>query len=176
MKKLLIAIGLFGLFTAPLTFACDEMCLKEKAVAKSGEEFPSYLSWKYCEGIKGDFMTSSMKSLQSYTNTHLDVRRKRGMRNTENYLEQRADWLSECDNYIAATGKGRIFKDDKTTDNILAAIHAVSAELSSLVKGVTYANQEEPDTKVASEKFTELFTLVDNHKNLLLLKGQYVYR
>ncbi|UTA46396.1 hypothetical protein L1F30_09440 [Simiduia sp. 21SJ11W-1] len=119
-------------------------------------------------------MTSTMKSLQSYTEEHLDVTRRRGMRNTKSYLEQRKDWLNECDSYMAATGKGRIFRDDKTTKNIMAAIDSVNAELDSLLKGVTYANEGGDDTQVAQTKFDELFTLVDNHKNLLLMKGYMI--
>ncbi|MBB3168143.1 hypothetical protein [Simiduia aestuariiviva] len=174
MKKIILALGLVGLFAAPVTLACDEACQREKATKKTGEDFPKYLTWKYCEGIAGEFMTSTMKSLQSYTEKHLDVTRRRGMRNTQSYLEQRKDWLTECDNYMAATGKGRVFRDDKTTNNIMAAIDSVNAELGSLLSGVTYANEGGDDTQVAQTKFDELFTLVDNHKNILLMKGHMI--
>ena len=174
MKKIILAVGLLGLFTAPLALACDEACQREKATTKTGKEFPSYLTWKYCEGIAGEFMTSTMKSLQSYTEQHLDTTRRRGMRNTQSYLEQRKDWLTECDDYLAATQKGRIFKDAKTTDNIMNAIDGVTTELGSLLSGVTYANESGDDTQVAQGKFNELFTLVDNHKNLLLMKGHMI--
>lgn len=181
MKKLLLTIGLLGLFTAPLSFACDEMCQKEAAAKKTGVAFPGYLTWKYCDGIKGEFMTTTMKSLQSYSEQHLDVNRRRGMHNTKSFLEQRKDWLSECDVYISATGKGRIFKDDKTTKDIMDGIQSVADELGSLVSGVTYGSQNTPtgnqavdDTQVARDKFNQLFTMVDNHKNLLLLKGQMI--
>ena len=96
-------------------------------------------------------------------------------------MEQRKDWLSECDSYIAATGKGRVFKDDKTTQGIFDAIDGVTSELDSLMKGVTYANQGTltapdgaDDTHVAQTKFNTLFTLVVNHKNMLLLKGHMI--
>lgn len=174
MKKIILALGLMGLFAAPVTLACDEACQRDKAAKKTGQEFPSYLTWKYCDGIAGEFMTSTMKSLQSYTEQHLDTNRRRGMRNTQSYLEQRKDWLLECDNYLAATGKGRIFRDAKTTQNILAAIDSVNNELASLLKGVTYANETGDDTQVAQTKFEELFTLVDNHKNLMLMKGHMI--
>jgi hypothetical protein len=174
MKKIIIALGIAGLFAAPITLACDEACQREKAAKQTGQEFPSYLTWKYCDGIAGEFMTSTMKSLQSYTEQHLDVNRRRGMRNIQNYLEQRKEWLTECDNYVAATGKGRIFRDTKTTEKIIAAIDNVNGELASLLKGVTYANQDGDDTQVAQTKFNELFTLVDNHKNVLLLKGHMI--
>lgn len=174
MKKIILALGLVGLFAAPVTLACDEACQREKAEKNTGQDYPSYLTWKYCEGIAGEFMTSTMKSLHSYTEQHLDVKRRRGMRNTKTFLEQRKDWLSECDSYMAATGKGRIFRDDKTTKSIFAAIDSVNAELDSLLNGVTYANEEGDDTQVAATKFDELFTLVDNHKNLLLMKGYMI--
>ncbi|MDN3639665.1 hypothetical protein QWY82_12745 [Simiduia curdlanivorans] len=181
MKKLILTFGLLGLCLAQGAYACDEMCKKEAAEKKLGTEFPKYLTWKYCDGISGEFMTSTMKSLQSYTESHLDTTRKRGMRNTKNFLEQRKDWLTECDNYIAATGKGRVFKDDKTTNGIFDAIDGVTSELDSLMKGVTYATQgtlaapgSADDTHVAQTKFYTLFTLVDNHKNMLLLKGHMI--
>lgn len=174
MKKIIFALGLLGLCSTPVTLACDEACLKDKVVQQTGKEFPGYLSWKYCDGIRNEFMTSTMKSLQSYTEQHLSAERRKGMRNTQNFLAQRMDWLQECDDYLAATGKGRIFKDDKTTKGIMDAMESVNAELASLLSGVTYAGQGTDDTQVAQDKFNTLFTLVDNHKNMLLLKGHMI--
>jgi|GEM_PF-571982 len=172
--KLAICLAAIGTFSLSAS-ACDESCRKEKAQARYGEKFPSYLSRAYCEEIKIEFMTSTLSSLQSYRDTRLDVKRKRGMNNTRSFIDQRKAWLQECDNYLTKTDHGRIFKDDKTTVSIFNAMDSVSRELSSLVKGVTYSFDHGQDSTVmATEKFDHLFELVDNHKTLLLLKGQFV--
>lgn len=150
--------------------------MKQKASASSGKEFPNYLTWKYCDDIKAEFMTVAIKSLETYSSQHLDANKRRGLRNTQDFLNKRYDWLAECDAYMAATGKGRIFKEEKTTEDIFTALQSVASELDSLAKGVTYANQNLVDTQIATEKFGRLFTLVDNHKNRLLLRGEYVVR
>ncbi len=118
-------------------------------------------------------MTSSMKSLQTYADSRLDMNYRKSMRNIKDYLGQRKDWLSECDGYMQATNRGRVFNDDKTTNTIFTAMDEVNTELDSLLSGVTYAGQES-DTAVASQKFQQLFTQVENHKNRLLLKGQMI--
>ncbi|AFU97612.2 hypothetical protein [Simiduia agarivorans] len=173
MKKIIFALGLIGLCSAPATLACNEDCLRDKAEQASGTEFPGYLSWKYCDSIRNEFMTSSMKSLQTYADSRLDMNYRKSMRNIKDYLGQRKDWLSECDGYMQATNRGRVFNDDKTTNTIFTAMDEVNTELDSLLSGVTYAGQES-DTAVASQKFQQLFTQVENHKNRLLLKGQMI--
>ncbi|MGH1373923.1 MAG: hypothetical protein ACRBBW_17925 [Cellvibrionaceae bacterium] len=141
------------------------------------EKFPSYLTEKYCNSIKVDFMTSSMKSLQRYRDKQLPSQHRGGMNNIRKYLEQREDWLLECDNYLASTSRDRLFKDKKTTDSIFTAISSVTGELNSLITGVTYSTElGESPTSVASQKFDHLFKLVDDHQTLMLMKGQVVYR
>ncbi|GAB3100897.1 hypothetical protein G8770_16420 [Aestuariicella hydrocarbonica] len=141
------------------------------------DEFPSYLSEKYCQGIKLDFMTSSIKSLQRYRDKQLTSQHRGGMNNIRKFLEQRQDWMLECDQYLSKTGKQRLFLDKKTTESVFSAIDSVASELNSLVNGVTYSveNGGSP-TDVAAEKFDQLFKLVDNHQTMLLMKGQVVYR
>lgn len=173
MKKILFVLGLVGVFSAQAGFACDEQCLRQKAEQAKGIEYPGYLSWKYCEGIRNEFMTSSMKSLQNYADSRLNINYRKSMRNIQHYLEQRKDWLNECDSYMQATHRGRIFNDKNTTQGIFAAIDEVEQELASLLSGVTYAGQDS-DTAVAAQKFDQLFTRVENHKNRLLLKGQMI--
>lgn len=172
--KLAICLTALTIYSLP-TSACDEICRRAKAQERYGKKFPSYLSWTYCEEIKIEFMTSTLSSLQRYRDTHLDTKHKRGMKNTRQYINQRKEWLQECDNYLVKTEHGRIFKEAKTTDNIFKALDSVSRELASLVKGVTYSFEHGQDsTAVAAEKFDHLFELVDNHKTLLQLKGQFV--
>lgn len=145
--------------------------------AFADDTFPSYLTDKYCNGIKVDFMTGSMKSLQRYRDKQLPSQHRGGMNNIRKYLEQREDWLLECDNYLAKTSKNRLFKDQKTTDNIFSAISSVTSELNSLITGVTYSTEPgQSATSVANQKFDHLFKLVDDHQTLMLMKGQVVYR
>ncbi len=175
MKKIICLFVLLGF--GPQAVACDETCRKQLAEAKHNIEFPGYLSRKYCRDIATEFMTTSMKSLQSYRFKHLETKHRGGMRNTVRFIEQRQDWLKECDQYLKYTDYGRLFKDAKTTEGIFAAMASVSAELASLVEGVTYTDElGDVSTEVAADKFDQLFKLVDNHKTLMQLKGQFVTR
>lgn len=145
--------------------------------ALAEDKFPSYLTGKYCNGIKVDFMTSTMKSLQRYRDKQLPSQHRGGMNNIRKYLEQREDWLLECDNFLASTSRNRLFKDKKTTATIFSAISSVTDELQSLITGVTYSTElGQSPTSVASQKFDHLFKLVDDHQTLMLMKGQVVYR
>ncbi len=165
-----------GLLVAPQALSCDEECRRTKAESTHNVDIPSYLSWKYCGDIKAEFMSVSLRSLETYRDTNMSTQRKRSMKNTRHFVEQRKDWLQECDNYMKMTKNERLFKDDATTDNIFETLTDLSEELSSLLSGVTYASDFGQDsTVIAGEHFDQLFKLVDDHKTLLQLKGQYVY-
>lgn len=156
-------------------FACeDEQCLREKAQEKHNVKFPSYLTFKYCEGIAMDFMTSSMRSLDNYRSNHLDSKYKGPLKNTKNYLVQREEWLKECDDYLRMTKNIRIFNDDKTTKQIFASIDKVQAEFDALISGVQYAGEDQ--FAVINDHFDKMFQLVEDHKHLMHLKGRYVVR
>ena len=176
MNKLICFFSLLCIATT--SFACeDEACRKQVAETQRGEKFPSYLSSKYCGDIAMEFMTTTIKSLQSYRQKQLASKHRGGMNNTSRFIEQRKEWLEECDEYLSMTSKNRLFKDAKTTNRILKTMDSVSKELKALVKGVTYTNESGDDTvAVAGEKFDQLFSLVEQHKTKLLLKGQYVIR
>lgn len=140
-------------------------------------EPPSYLNEKYCNDIKLDFITTSIKSLQGYRDKQLVSQHRGGMNNIRKYLDQREEWLKECDQYLSKTKHGRLFQDNATTISIFEAMDAVSTELSSLVNGVTYSVEAGGSpTDVAADKFDHLFKLVDDHQTMMLLKGQVVYR
>ena len=144
---------------------------------QAADNFPSYLTDKYCSDIKVDFMTSSIKSLQRYRDKQLPSQHRGGMNNIRKFLEQREDWMKECDNYLAQTSKDRLFKDAKTTSEIFTAIDSVTTELQSLITGVTYSvDAGGSPTDVAAQKFDHLFKLVEDHQTLMLMKGQVVYR
>lgn len=167
---------LFLCLLAPAAWACDEQCQRQKAEAE-GTKFPSYLSWRYCEDLKRDFMTREIKSLHKYRETQLPTMHPGGMNNTRKLLGQRQEWLQECDTYMTKTSHGRLFTDDKTTDAIFSSIRSVETELTSLVKGVTYSvSSGESPAAVAGEKFDNFFKLMENHQTQMLMKGQVVYR
>lgn len=177
MKKLALMLTIL---TATLTVgvnACDEQCLKEQAQTANKMTFSSYLTWSYCDEVRMEFMTSSMRSLQNYKEKNLNPKYKGGMRNTKKFIEQRSEWLKECDQYLSMTKKTRIFADDKTTEDIFSGMKSVSNELAGLIDGVKYSVSIGSDPgAVTKEKFETLFKLVDDHKTLMHLKGRYVFR
>ncbi|PCK07409.1 MAG: hypothetical protein COA42_14455 [Alteromonadaceae bacterium] len=177
MKKYAFIAILFTAMSSQFTFACDESCAREKAQTEHNAKFPSYLTWKFCENTATDFMTSAVNSLKSYQNKHLSTKYKGPMKNIRNFVNQRKEWLLECDGYLQATSKGRIFTDDKTTKAIFASMDTISGELKALIAGSTYTSDDgSNDNSVINDKFEALFTRVDNHKNLLHLRGKLVVR
>ncbi|WP_075185299.1 hypothetical protein [Teredinibacter haidensis] len=177
MKKSLSVCLLVLITIANAAVGCDEQCLKEKAEVKANISFPTYLTWKHCDDTIVDFMSSSMDSLDKYRNQHFDTRYKGGMRNIKHYIVQRKEWLQECDNYLQLTGKGRIFDNKKTTNQIFASMDAVTKELDDLISGVTYSSEMGQDSSsIINERFEKLLINVDEHKTLMHLKGRYVTR
>ncbi len=177
MKRLAsisIVLAFLGMSNA---YGCDEQCLKEQAETVKGEKFPSYLTWAYCDDLRMEFMTSTMRSLENYKEKNLNPKYKGPLRNTKSFIEQRKEWLQECDSYITATKKKRIFEDDKSTKEIFDAMDNVTQELGSLIAGVQYdASAGEDPSAVTKDKFDRLFKTVDDHKTLMHLKGKYVFR
>ena len=175
-----IIATLLVLLMVPLAsdvYGCDEACLKAKAEAARNIKYPTYMSWKFCDDTRQDFMTTAMRSIQSYKEKHFDTRYKGGMRNIKNYIEQRKKWLVECDSYLYSTKKARVFEDNKTTWKIFHAIDSTTKELTALINGVTYSSASGADSNsVMIERFDELLTAVENHHTLMHLKGRYVYR
>lgn len=154
---------------------CDEACQRERASVTYNLEFPSYLSWKFCEDTRMAFVESDIASLERYRTSSLDTKQKGGMYNIKNFIEQRKAWLTECDDYMDKTNHGRIFKDEATTQKVFAAMEAVSTELGKAIKGVTYvATGEQDENAIIASKFDQLFKLVDDHKAVMMLKGQFV--
>lgn len=172
----IIAIACATLSSATL-YACDEECRKEAAEKEHNVEFPGYLSSAYCADIRMDFMTSAMRSLENYQTNNLDIRYKGGMRNIVSFIEQRKDWLAECDRYLTYTGQGRIFEDAATTESVFAAMERVEKELNDLASGVVYTTSMTQDpTDVINARFDDFFQIVEDHKTLMHLKGKYVFR
>lgn len=124
-----------------------------------------------------DFMTSAMRSLDNYRTNHIKTKYKGPMKNTRHFVVQRKEWLKECDVYMSATGKGRIFDNDKTTKKIFASMDKVTKEFDDLIAGVSYSTGagEDPNA-VMKERLNTLMETVDNHKSLMHLKGKIVFR
>lgn len=145
--------------------------------AQADSQFPSYLNQSYCQEIAVEFMTSSVGSLQKYREAQLPNLHRGGMNNIRKFINQRKNWLIECDQFLSATNNRRIFKDDSTTDDIFDAMNSVTGELESLISGVSYSvDAGRAQSSMAEEKFDHLLLLVDNHKTRLQLKGQLVHR
>lgn len=173
MKKLL-AIAVLLSIAAP-ALACDESCERENASATYNADFPSYLSWKFCEDTKLAFVDSDVSSLENYRNTRLDTQYKGSMNNIKKFVEQRKAWLTECDDYMKKTNHGRIFKDQATTEQVFAAMDEIAKELNRAIKGVTYiAVGGQDDNAIIATKFDHLFKLVDDHRAVMMLQGQFV--
>lgn len=158
---------------APAAIACDETCLREKAMAENGVSFPSYLDSKYCKTTGVDFLVGARRSLQKYYDERLDSAHRGGIRNIRNFIEQRKEWLLECDNYLILTNQGRIFRTKNTTDQIFNGMTSLSEELQRLV-GIRKTAGENAFELTASArlKFEQLFKLLDDHRTDLQLRGQ----
>ncbi|MGH1469834.1 MAG: hypothetical protein ACRBCS_01470 [Cellvibrionaceae bacterium] len=174
IKKLLGTCAL--LVIALPAFSCDEACQKDKASAKHNIELPGYLSWKFCDDTKASFMEGDISSLENYKNKRLNVQHRNRMKNIKSFIEQRKEWLQECDQYFDLTNHGRIFIDAKTTKSIFAAMDSVSKELGALIGGVTYVSEgvDQDENQIIAGKFDNLFKLVDAHKTQSMLKSQFV--
>lgn len=158
-------------------YSCDESCKREKAEAALKSKFPSYLTWQYCETLKLDFMTADMTALQSYSTKHFNTKYKGPIKNIVKLINMRKSWLSECDNYISHTRDERLFQDEKTTNNVFYRMDSVEKELTAIIQGATYSSSQGDETKkIVAEKFESLYKVVDDHKNLMHLRGKYVYQ
>lgn len=173
MKKLFI---LFSLFVCLPSQACDETCKREAAMEEHGVTFASYLTASYCQDTSVDFLLRARESLQDYREGKLVTGHKGGMRNISRFLKQRKQWLEECDQYLALTGQGRVFRDETTTQNILTAIDATTAELDRLVASDGGVYAPESQSEMAGVRMDQLFMVVDNHRTDLQLRGQLVIR
>ena len=174
MNKLIGFIGIALFFGSP-AFACDEACQRERASAEHNVELPSYLSWQACEDTKQTFMRNDLRSLENYRQTRLDTQYKGPMRNIKSFIEQRIQWLEECDNYLKLTNRGHIFKDEATTRSVFAAMEGVRRELDRAIQGATYlASGNEDANALIAGRFDSLFKILHDHRDYMMLRGQFV--
>jgi len=169
MKKLLFCLLLLGAHSA---FACDETCLREQAMATHKVKFPGYLDSQYCRTTSIDFLISARKSLQHYHDERLNTAHRGGIRNIRNFLEQRREWLAECDNYLKLTNQGRVFRSKESSEQIFSSITSLSEELARLT-GIPASASEDAMTltEIARQRFDQMFRHLDNHRTDLQLRG-----
>lgn len=157
-------------------FACDEACKKAKAESEHGVNFASYLNADFCRTTRADFLLQDYRSLEKYRSAQLPGGHKGGMNNIRKLLDQRKEWLVECDDYLRLTDQGRVFRDKNTTDSIFASIDKVSKELNDLIyngsKDVIVSNGIE----LVEQDFDSMLGLLDKHRTDLQLRGQLVIR
>lgn len=173
MKQL---IGLLFVFVCGQVLACDEACKRAKAEADNNIKFASFLTAKYCADTTKGFILREIKSLQSYRDQKLPVPHKGhrgGAKNIRIFIEQRKDWLAECDQYLELTGQGRVFSDKETTDKIFGTMTSVADELKKVM-----LTPQKPDENLdaivgpAITQFDLLFDQLETYKLLMQRKGQ----
>lgn len=175
LMKHLFALVLIAVLS-PIAFACDEDCKRERAMAEHGVTFPSYLNARFCEDTRVEFLLRGRRNLQQYYDQHLQSGHRGGMRNIHNFIQQRIEWLQECDEYLRLTDQGRIFRNEETTAEIFEAMQVVSQELDRLVYRSGATGTYVSDTGEAPVLFDQLFGRVDAHVTDLQLRGQLVIR
>jgi len=156
--------------------ACNEECKREAAMEKHDVRFPSYLTANYCTDTSVDFLLRARSSLEQYRDGRLETGHKGGMRNIRNFLQQRKQWLQECDEYLVMTGQGRIFRNEETTQQIFASIESVSEELQRLIQSGSGVHVSISQIGGVTQRFDHLFMVVDHHRTELQLRGQLVIR
>lgn len=151
------------------------ICLLLASSISSAKTHPSYLTPKYCDSLVEQFVDSGMRSLGKYINEHFNPEYKGGIRNTIHFLEQRSEWLNECNDYLLDSGHGHVFYSDKTTREIFEAIDALARELQHVRQGVEYpddAGNNNPAPFIKG-RYETLAQLVDQHHTRMLMKKQF---
>ncbi|WP_237068276.1 hypothetical protein [Microbulbifer guangxiensis] len=151
------------------------LCLLFICSSSNAKTHASYLTPAYCEGLVEQFVDSGMRSLGTYVNEHFNPEYRGGIRNTIHFLDQRSEWLSECNDFLRDTNSSTVFYSEQLTQDIFAAIASLSRELQHVRQGVEYpddtgANNPAPFIK---ERYTELAKLVDQHHTRVLMKKQF---
>ncbi|HEY7885711.1 MAG TPA: hypothetical protein VIC08_12280 [Cellvibrionaceae bacterium] len=173
--KLFIAFFALVVWSAQ-SLACDETCKREKAMQEHGVSFPGYLNADFCKTTSNDFLLRDIKDLEKYRSDHLLSGHKGGMNNIRKLLEQRKEWLIECDEYLRLTGQGRVFRNEETTEVIFTAIDRVTGQLNGMIYNGDRSVTVTSGIDVAEQRFDTLFNELEKHKTDLQLRGQLVIR
>jgi len=177
MKNLLLPLVMLLLASASIQVnACDEDCKREQAMEQHNVVFPSYLNAKFCQTTSVDFLLRDYASLEKYRTERLPTGHKGGMNNIRKMLDQRKEWLTECDNYLRLTDQGRVFYNDETTKIVFAAIDKVSTELNSLVYNGSQEVIVSNGLDGAEYNFDNMLKVIEQHRTNLQLRGQLVIR
>ncbi|WP_444935524.1 hypothetical protein ACJJIW_14330 [Microbulbifer sp. JMSA004] len=141
----------------------------------SAKSHPSYLSEKYCGDVVEQFVGSGMRSLDKYINHNFNPEYTGGIRNTIQFLEQRLDWLSECDDYLTDTTKNSVFHSKDDTQKIFSAIRELAKELQHVRSGVEYRDESGNNNPAPfiQRRYETLAQLVDRHHTRILMKKQF---
>lgn len=172
VKALFLLVAVFSCSA----LACDEACKKAKAEQEHGVSFPSYLNAEFCRTTRLDFLLQDYASLEKYRTAQLPGGHKGGMNNIRKMLNQRKEWLVECDDYLRLTEQGRIFHDDATTEKIFAAIDKVSKQLNDLVYNGSKEIIVTNGLDIAQQDFDQMMQQLERHRTDLQLRGQLVNR
>ncbi|WP_049723778.1 hypothetical protein [Gilvimarinus polysaccharolyticus] len=177
MKNLLFPMILMFLALASSQVnACDEECKRKQAMEQHNVEFPSYMTAKFCETTSVDFLLRDYASLQKYRTERLPTGHKGGMNNIRKMLDQRKEWLVECDDYLRLTGQGRVFYNAETTKTVFDAMDKVTKELNALVYNGSQEVIVTNGIDIIEQDFDKMLSEMDQHKTNLQLRGQLVIR
>jgi hypothetical protein len=166
---------LFAPFLSLLSFsssACDDNCKKLEAESTHNVKFATYLSSKYCQQTSLDFLLKDSKSLKQYSEKQLLTAHRGSANNIKLFLEQRKDWLQECDKYLSLTKQGRVFGNKTQSEKIFASIDATTNELTLLIKRPKTPDESTEDASASSVKaFHSLFEAITEYQLELQRKG-----
>ncbi|WGL17383.1 hypothetical protein PVT68_03575 [Microbulbifer bruguierae] len=139
------------------------------------KEHPSYLSQSYCDSVVEQFVESGMRSLGKYINDNFSLEYKGGIRNTVNFLNQRSEWLSECNDFLRDTSSSYVFYNEENTKDIFDAINALAKELQLVREGVEYPDESGNNNPhpFIKGRFDTLAKLMDQHHTRILMKKQF---
>jgi hypothetical protein len=170
MRKIIFTLVLMCL--AQASFGCDEACKRAQAETTNNIKFASYLDTKYCKSTAQDFILRGSKSLKTYRDKQLATAHRGGAKNIRNFINQRIEWLQECDNYLKLTDQGRVFRDKETSEKILKGMDGVAEELKKMMLRPAVAGEDlEKVSAPAAAKFDQLFKMVDDHYLELQRRG-----
>ncbi|WKD50834.1 hypothetical protein [Microbulbifer spongiae] len=136
---------------------------------------PAYLTNDYCNSVVEQFIDSGMRSLDKYINEHFNLEYTGGIRNTIRFLEQRLEWLTECNDYLMDTSNTHVFHNQEDTQNIFTAINALARELQHVRSGVEYrddAGNNNPAPFI-KRRYRDLAQLLDRHHTRMLMQRQF---
>lgn len=167
--KIIIASSVFLL--PHLASACDKNCQQ----AKQEASFPKYVNQNYCRDLRDEFLSSTLRGVDTFIHNKLNIKYKGSIRNTRNYLSQNLEWVKECDAYTQINSGKRIFHDTSTTEKIYAMTQTVIKGFDSLLAGVIQVDENGEHNTIIKSDFNLLKSTVENHRDLMHVRGTYAF-